>query len=63
MTVPNSVYDTANLKIMVYVMRSNSAVSHVKNVNYAQYGNYNGYYVDNAKSAPVGTTSTLEFAD
>ncbi len=62
MSVPNSVYDTANLKIMVYVMRSNSAVSHVKNVSNANYGDF-GYYVDNAKSVPVGATSTLEFAD
>ena len=62
MTVPNSVYDTSKLKVMVYVMRSNSAVSHVRSVPYANYGSF-GYYVDNAKSAPVGTTSTLEFAD
>lgn len=62
MTVPNSVYDTANLKVMVYVMRSKSAVSHVKKVPYAEYGNF-AYYVDNAKSALVGTDSPLEFAD
>lgn len=46
-----------NLEILVYVQRPFGSQNRI------QSGNYGDYYVDNARSAAVGTTAGLEFAD
>ncbi len=46
-----------NLEILVYVQRPFGSQNRI------QSGNYGDYYVDNARSAAVGTTAELEFAD
>ena len=46
-----------NLEILVYVQRPFGSQNRI------QSGDYGDYYVDNARSAAVGTTAQLEFAD
>ncbi|MBQ9192324.1 MAG: Omp28-related outer membrane protein [Bacteroidales bacterium] len=46
-----------NLEVLVYVQRPFGSQTVISS------GNYGGYYVDNSRSAAVGTTAELEFAD
>ena len=46
-----------NLEVLVYVQRPFGSQT------VSSSGNYGGYYVDNSRSAAVGTTAELEFAD
>ena len=50
-------WNKSNLEILVYVQRPFGSQNRI------QSGNYGDYYVDNARSAAVGTTAELEFAD
>lgn len=64
MELPSNVNNSDNLRILVYVMRSNDAIkNHVKKVSNASYGKYNNCYVDNAKSAKINTNSALEYKE
>ena len=56
MTIPNS-YNKDNLRILVYVLKQYGSQPIIRTANYGD------YYVDNATSAPLGTTKDLIFID
>ena len=55
-TIPNS-YNKDNLMILVYVLKQYGSQPIIRTANYGD------YYVDNATSAPLGTTKDLIFID
>ena len=55
-TIPNS-YNKDNLRILVYVLKQYGSQPIIRTANYGD------YYVDNATSAPLGTTKDLIFID
>ncbi len=61
--LPSSVVNKDNLRILAYVQRPNASVSLQKSVDGAEYNDYAGYHVDNAKSAAVGTGSPVEYVE
>lgn len=61
--IPASVVNKDNLRILAYVQRPNAYASVPKSVDGAEYHDYAGYQVDNAKSAAVGTSSPIEYVE
>lgn len=53
--------DTSNLRVLVYVEKPYGDQEQVYGVDWAEYGDYGDTYVDNCRTAPVGTEATLEF--
>ena len=61
--IPAAVVNKDNLRILAYVQRTNDSASPAKSVEGANYHDYAGYHVDNAKSAAVGTSSPVDYVE
>lgn len=53
--------DLSNLRVLAYVQKQFGDQTIVEDVYLATYGDYGDWYVDNARSAEVGTTLELEY--
>lgn len=53
--------DPENLRVLVYVEKPYGDQEQVFGVDWAEYGDYGDTYVDNCRTAPVGTDAPLEF--
>lgn len=62
-TIPSSVRNRDNLKLLVYVERPYGDQPRVGGADYAVYGNYGDTYVDNCRAEKVGMEAVLQYAD
>lgn len=53
--------DLSNLRVLAYVQKQFGDQTIVEDIYLATYGDYGDWYVDNARSAEVGTTLELEY--